>query len=138
MPRKILIVEDNQDNRELAVKVLRNKGFETVEAVDGEEAIEKAVSEKPDLILLDISLPKLTGYEVAKRLKSMEEFKEIPIVAFTAHAMTGDREKVIAAGFEGYISKPINIREFPDQVKLYIRGKRESVLGGEEKKDINR
>jgi two-component system cell cycle response regulator DivK len=133
MPRKILIVEDNEDNRELAVKVLRNKGFETVTAVDGEEAIEKAVSEKPDLILLDISLPKLDGYEVAKRLKSMEEFREIPIVAFTAHAMKGDREKVIAAGFEGYISKPINIREFPDQVKLYIRGKRESVLGGEEK-----
>jgi two-component system cell cycle response regulator DivK len=133
MPRKILIVEDNEDNRELAVKVLRNKGFETVTAVDGEEAIEKAVSEKPDLILLDISLPKLDGYEVAKRLKSMEEFKEIPIVAFTAHAMKGDREKVIVAGFEGYISKPINIREFPDQVKLYIRGKRESVLGGEEK-----
>jgi len=133
MPRKILIVEDNEDNRELAVKVLRNKGFETVTAVDGEEAIEKAVSEKPDLILLDISLPKLDGYEVAKRLKSMEEFKEIPIVAFTAHAMKGDREKVIVAGFEGYISKPINIREFPDQIKLYIRGKRESVLGGEEK-----
>jgi two-component system, cell cycle response regulator DivK len=133
MPKKILIVEDNEDNRELAVKVLRNKGFETVTAVDGEEAIEKAVSEKPDLILLDISLPKLDGYEVAKRLKSMEDFKEIPIVAFTAHAMKGDREKVIVAGFEGYISKPINIREFPDQVKLYIRGKRESVLGGEEK-----
>jgi len=133
MPRKILIVEDNEDNRELAVKVLKNKGFETVTAIDGEEAIEKAVSEKPDLILLDISLPKLDGYEVAKRLKSMEEFKEIPIVAFTAHAMKGDREKVIVAGFEGYISKPINIREFPDQVKLYIRGKRESVLGGEEK-----
>jgi len=133
MPGKILIVEDNEDNRELAVKVLRNKGFETVTAVDGEEAIEKAVSEKPDLILLDISLPKLDGYEVAKRLKSLEEFKEIPIVAFTAHAMKGDREKVIVAGFEGYISKPINIREFPDQIKLYIRGKRESVLGGEEK-----
>lgn len=132
MPWKILIVEDNQDNRELAVKVLRNKGFETVEAVDGEEALEKAVSEKPDLILLDISLPKLNGYEVAKILKSMQEFKEIPIVAFTAHAMKGDREKVIVAGFEGYISKPINIREFPEQVKLYIRGKRESVLGGEE------
>jgi two-component system cell cycle response regulator DivK len=133
MPRKILIVEDNQDNRELVIKVLRNKGFETVEAVDGEDAIEKAVSEKPDLILLDISLPKLDGYEVAKRLKSMEEFQEIPIVAFTAHAMKGDREKVIVAGFEGYISKPINIRELPDQIKSYIRGKRESVLGGEEK-----
>ena len=138
MPRKILIVEDNEDNRELAVKVLRNKGFETVEAVDGEQAIEKAVSEKPDLILLDISLPKLDGYEVAKRLKEMDEFKDIPIVAFTAHAMKGDREKVIIAGFEGYISKPINVREFPDQVRLYIKGKRESVLGGENKEDLNR
>jgi two-component system, cell cycle response regulator DivK len=132
MPKKILIVEDNQDNRELVVKVLRNKGFDLAEAADGEEAIEKAVSEKPDLILLDISLPKLDGYEVVKRLKSMEEFREIPVVAFTAHAMKGDREKVIAEGFEGYISKPINIREFPDQLKLYLRGKRESVLGGEE------
>lgn len=127
-----MIVEDNEDNRELVVKVLRNKGFQMVEAADGEEALEKAVAEKPDLILLDISLPKLDGYEVAKRLKSMDEFKEIPIVAFTAHAMKGDREKVIVAGFEGYISKPVNIRELPDQVKSYIRGKRESVLGGEE------
>jgi len=138
MPRKLLIVEDNQDNRELAIKVLKNKGYEIIEAVDGEEAIEKAISEKPDLILLDISLPKLDGYEVAKRLKSMEEFQEIPIVAFTAHAMKGDREKVIVAGFEGYISKPINVREFPDQIKAYLRGKRESVLGGEEEQDIDR
>jgi len=138
MPRKLLIVEDNQDNRELAIKVLKNKGYEIIEAVDGEEAIVKAISEKPDLILLDISLPKLDGYEVAKKLKSMEEFQEIPIVAFTAHAMKGDREKVIAGGFEGYISKPINVREFPDQIKAYLRGKRESVLGGEEKQDIDR
>lgn len=137
MPRKLLIVEDNQDNRELAMKVLKNKGYEIIEAVDGEEAIEKAISEKPDLILLDISLPKLDGYEVAKRLKSMKEFQDIPIVAFTAHAMKGDREKVIAEGFEGYIPKPINVREFPDQIRLYLRGKRESVLGGEEKQDID-
>jgi two-component system cell cycle response regulator DivK len=81
---------------------------------------------------LDISLPKLDGYEVAKRLKNREEFQETPIVAFTAHAMKGDREKVIAAGFEGYISKPVNIR-VPDQVRSFIRGKRESILGGEEK-----
>jgi two-component system, cell cycle response regulator DivK len=138
MPRKLLIVEDNQDNRELAIKVLKNKGYEIIEAADGEEAIEKAISEKPDLILLDISLPKLDGYEVAKRLKSMEEFQEVPIVAFTAHAMKGDREKVIVVGFEGYISKPINVREFPDQIRAYLRGKRESVLGGEEKQDIDR
>jgi CheY-like chemotaxis protein len=133
MPRKILIVEDNEDSRELVVKVLRNKGFDTVEAADGEEAIDKATKEKPELILLDISIPKMDGYEVARRLKSLEEFSEIPIVALTAHAMKGDREKVIAAGFEGYISKPINVRELPDQVRSYLKGKRESILGGEEK-----
>lgn len=131
MPRKILIVEDNHDNRELVVKVLKNKGYITAEAIDGEEALEKAVSEKPDLILLDISLPKLDGYEVVKRLKSIEEFRDTPVVAFTAHAMKGDREKVIVAGFEGYISKPVNIRELPDQIRSFIRGKRESILGGE-------
>ncbi len=133
MPGKILIVEDNEDSRELVVKVLRNKGFDTVEAADGEEAIDKATKEKPELILLDISIPKMDGYEVARRLKSLEEFSEIPIVALTAHAMKGDREKVIAAGFEGYISKPINVRELPDQVRSYLKGKRESILGGEEK-----
>lgn len=132
MPKKILIVEDNEDSRELVVKVLRNKGYEMVEAADGEEAVEKAVAEKPDLILLDISLPKLDGYEVAKRLKSLEEFHEIPIIAFTAHAMKGDREKAIVAGFEGYISKPVDIRELPVQVKSFIRGKRESILNGDE------
>jgi two-component system cell cycle response regulator DivK len=132
MPKKVLIVEDNEDNRELVVKVLRNKGYEMVQAADGEEALEKAVAERPDLILLDISLPKLDGYEVAKRLKSMEEFQEIPIIAFTAHAMKGDREKVIVAGFEGYISKPVNVRELPEQVRSFIRGKRESIIGGEE------
>lgn len=133
MPKKILIVEDNEDSRELVVKVLKNKGYLTVEAVDGEDAIEKAMGERPDLILMDISIPKLDGYEVTKRLKSAEEFRDIPIVALTAHAMKGDREKIIVAGFEGYISKPINVRELPDQVKAYLRGKWESVLGGEDK-----
>lgn len=131
MPKKVLIVEDNQDNRELVVKVLKRSGYLTVEAEDGEQAIDKAISEKPDLILLDISLPKLDGYQVAAQLKGMEEFQETPIVAFTAHAMKGDREKVIVAGFEGYISKPVNIRELPEQIRSFIRGKRESILGGE-------
>jgi len=135
MPRKILIVEDNDDSRELVVKVLKNKGYQMIEAADGEIALEKAVAEKPDLILMDISIPKMDGYEVTKKLKSLEEFSEIPIVALTAHAMKGDREKVIMAGFEGYISKPINVRELPEQVRSFLRGKRESVLGGEEKQD---
>ncbi|NWF98607.1 MAG: response regulator [Nitrospirae bacterium] len=130
--RKILVVEDNQDSRELVVKVLKNKGYQMIEAEDGEQAIEKAIAESPNLILLDISLPKLSGYEVAKKLKEMDEFKDIPIIAFTAHAMKGDREKVLIAGFEGYISKPVNVRELPNQIKSYLRGKWESVLGGEQ------
>jgi len=131
LPKRILIVDDNQDSRELVVKVLKNKGYEMIEATDGEEAIEKAVGERPDLILLDISIPKLDGYEVTRRLKSREEFKETPIVALTAHAMKGDRAKALEVGCEGYISKPINIRELPDQVKSYLRGKWESIYGGE-------
>jgi len=132
IPRTILVVEDNQDSRELVVKVLKNKGYQMIEAEDGEEAIQKALTEKPNLILLDISIPKIDGYEVVKRLKNMEEFRDTPIVALTAHAMKGDREKFISGGFEGYISKPINVREFPEQVRNYLRGKWESVLGREE------
>lgn len=131
--RKILIVEDNQDSRELVVKILKNKGYQIVEAVDGEQALSKAKTEQPNLILMDISIPKIDGFEVTKKLKAMDEFKNIPIVALTAHAMKGDREKFISAGFEGYISKPIDIRELPEQVRNFLRGKWESVLqDGEE------
>jgi two-component system cell cycle response regulator DivK len=129
--KKILVVDDNNDSRELVVKVLKNQGYEMIEAIDGEDALEKAVSEKPDLILMDISIPKINGYEVTKRLKSLEEVKEIPVVALTAHAMRGDRAKALEAGCEGYISKPINVRELPVQVKSYMRGKWESIFGGE-------
>jgi len=132
LPKKILIVDDNQDSRELVVKVLKTRGYQTIEAVDGEEALEKALTERPDLILMDRSIPKIDGYDVTRRLKSQEEFKDIPIVALTAHAMRGDREKALAAGCEGYISKPINVRQLPGLVKSYLAGKRESILGGEE------
>jgi len=132
LPKKILIVDDNQDGRELVVKVLKARGYQTIEAVDGEEALEKAVAERPDLILMDRSLPKIDGYEVTRRLKGQEEFKDVPIVALTAHAMRGDREKALEAGCDGYISKPINVRELPELILSYLRGKRESILGGEE------
>jgi two-component system cell cycle response regulator DivK len=131
LPKKILVVDDNQDSRELVVKVLKNKGYEMVEAVDGEEAIEKVIAERPDLILLDISIPKLNGYEVTLKLKNMEEFKDIPVVALTAHAMKGDRMKALEAGCEGYITKPINVRELPAQVKSFIKGRWESIYDGE-------
>jgi two-component system cell cycle response regulator DivK len=132
LPGKILIVDDNQDSRELVVKILKARGYQTIEAVDGEEALEKAVAERPDLILMDRSLPKIDGYEATRRLKGREEFKDIPIVALTAHAMRGDREKALEAGCEGYISKPINVRELPELILSYLRGKKESILGGEE------
>jgi two-component system cell cycle response regulator DivK len=133
LPKKILIVDDNQDSRELVVKILKTRGYQTIEALDGEEALEKAVAERPDLILMDRSLPKIDGYEVTRRLKNQDEFKDIPIVALTAHAMRGDREKALEAGCEGYISKPINIRELPELIMSYLRGKRETILGGEER-----
>ena len=121
IPKKILVVDDNEDNRELVVKVLRNKGYEMIEAVDGEDALQKAKDEKPALILMDISLPKMDGYEVTRRLKSLIEYKEIPIVALTAHAMKGDKEKAFSAGCIGYISKPVDVRELPEQIKLYLK-----------------
>lgn len=119
--KKILVVDDNQDNRELVVKVLRNNGYRVIEAADGEEALEKAETERPALILMDISLPKVDGYEVTRQLKSREHFRDIPIIALTAHAMKGDREKALCSGCEGYISKPINVRELPEQVKHYLK-----------------
>jgi two-component system cell cycle response regulator DivK len=118
---KILVVEDNQDNREMVVKVLKFNGYEVVEAVDGEEGIEKAKKEAPALILLDIYLPKMDGYEVAKRLKGDSGLRDIPVIALTAHAMKGNREQALAAGCDGYISKPIDIRELPKQIELFLR-----------------
>lgn len=131
LPKKILVVDDNQDSRELVVKILKNKGYELIEAIDGEEAVEKVIAQKPDLILLDISIPKLNGYEVTRILKDREDVKDIPVVALTAHAMKGDRLKALEAGCEGYITKPINVRDLPAQVKSFIRGRWESMYDGE-------
>ena len=119
--RKILVVEDNQDNREMVVKVLKFHGYQVVEAVDGEEAIEKAKSENPDLILLDIYLPKMDGYEATKILKRDGRLKDIPVIALTAHAMKGNREEALAAGCDGYIPKPIDVRELPKQIQHFLK-----------------
>ena len=121
LEKKLLIVEDNQDSRELVIKILRNRNYQIIEAVDGEDGLEKAIAEQPDIILLDISLPKMGGYEVAKNLRLREEFKHTTIIALTAHAMKGDEEKALQAGFNGYISKPINVRELPKQIEYYVK-----------------
>ncbi len=119
-PGKILVVDDNQDSRELVIKILKGKGHQFVEAVDGEDALEQVAAELPDLILMDISLPKIDGHEVTRRLKQNKQFASIPVIALTAHAMKGDMEKALAAGCEGYISKPINVREFYDRIKEFL------------------
>jgi two-component system cell cycle response regulator DivK len=118
---KILVVEDNQDNREMVVKVLKFNGYQVVEAVDGEEAMKKARTEDPDLILLDIYLPKMDGYEVTRRLKGDTSLKNIPIIALTAHAMKGNMEEALAAGCDGYIPKPIDVRELPKQIQHFLK-----------------
>jgi two-component system cell cycle response regulator DivK len=118
--KKVLVVEDDQDNREMVIKVLKHNGYRAIEAVDGEEAIERAKAENPDLILLDLYIPKMDGYEVTRRLKGDRGLKHIPIIALTAHAMKGNREEALAAGCDGYIAKPINVRELPQQIEHFL------------------
>jgi len=119
--KKVLVVEDDQDNREMVIKVLKHNGYQPIEAVDGHEAVERAKAEQPDLILLDLYIPKMDGYEVTRRLKGDQGLQHIPIIALTAHAMKGDREEALAAGFDGYITKPINVRELPRQIEHFMR-----------------
>lgn len=118
---KILVVDDNKDSRELVIKILRAKGHQLIEAVDGEDALEKVAAEHPDLVLMDISLPKIDGHEVTRRLKSNAKFASIPVIALTAHAMKGDREKALAAGCVDYIAKPINVHDFYERIRSFLR-----------------
>jgi len=114
MPKKILIVEDNPQNMKVVQMALRPHGYILLEATDGEEALEVINNgERPDLILLDIQLPKIDGLEVTRRLRRIPEFSHVPIIAVTAYAMRGDEEKIIGAGCDAYLPKPINTRELP-------------------------
>jgi CheY-like chemotaxis protein len=114
---KILLVEDNEMNRDMLSRRLLKAGFEMVMAVDGEQAIDLARSEAPDLILMDISLPGLDGWEATRRLKARPETRSIPIIALTAHAMAGDREKSLAAGCNDYDTKPIDFRRLVEKIQ---------------------
>lgn len=116
MPEKILIVEDNHQNMKLLLMTLGLHGYTLLEATDGEEALDIAVRDKPDLIIMDIQLPKLSGLEVTRRLRQMPAFNHVPIIAITAYAMKGDKEKFIESGCDAYLSKPINTRELPGVV----------------------
>ncbi len=115
----VLVVEDNPLNRELVLEILNSQGFSADEAKDGEEAIQKAEKNAYDLIIMDIGLPGMDGVEVTKIIKSKPKYKFVPVVALTAFAMKGDKEKFLKSGFDAYASKPINVSEFVEILKKY-------------------
>ena len=114
---KILLVEDNESHRTILVQLLRGRNYELEIAVDGEQGLEKAQAENPNLILMDLSLPGLDGWEVVRRLKSGEATRHIPIIAITAFALNGAREKVLETGCDGYIPKPVEFSELLKQMQ---------------------
>jgi len=117
---RILIVEDNEKNLKLVRDVLRHHGYETVEARTAEDALAVVAAEAPDLILMDLELPGMDGIDALGRLKSNEETSDIPVCALTALAMNDDRERCLETGFDGYLSKPIDIATFPGEVRTLL------------------
>jgi two-component system cell cycle response regulator DivK len=128
MPRKILIVEDNEKNRTLVKDVLEYHGYEVIEAGNGKEGIKIAKENKPDLILMDIQMPVMSGYDAIKILKNNPETKDIKIIALTSFAMKGDKEKIMEEGFDGYVAKPIDIRRLPELVKKALEVKNKGII----------
>lgn len=114
---RILLVEDNEMNRDMLSRRLQRRGFEVALALDGSECIELARKTAPDLILMDMSLPVLTGWEAARQLKAAPETRRIPVIALTANAMAGDREKAIAAGCDDFDTKPVELPRLIDKIR---------------------
>lgn len=118
--KKILVVEDNEKNMYLISFILKKKGYEVIEATTGEQGVELAIRDKPDLILMDIQLTDMDGLEATKRIRASEADGEIPIIALTSHAMVGDRKKALAAGCTGYIEKPIDPETFMAEIEKHL------------------
>ena len=116
---QILVVEDNERNMKLFCDILRASGFGTLTATTGERAVEVALEQRPDLVLMDIQLPGIDGVEALGRLRADERFASVPVLALTAQAMEGDRERFLSAGFDGYLSKPVDVTDFVRTVKRY-------------------
>jgi len=118
---KLLLVEDNEDNRDMLSRRLERKGYPVVCAMDGAEGVAMAQSEKPDLILMDMSLPVLDGWEASRRIKNDPATQRIPIIALTAHAMSGDREKALQAGCDDYDTKPVELPRLLAKIETLLQ-----------------
>ena len=124
MTKRILIIEDQEDNRAILRDLLSRAGYELIEAVDGEEGVKLAQSERPDLILMDIQLPVIDGYEATRRIKAIVDLKSIPIIAVTSYALSGDEAKARAAGCDGYVTKPFSPRQLLAKVREFLPGEK--------------
>jgi CheY-like chemotaxis protein len=120
---KILLVEDNEMNRDMLSRRLMRKGYEVIMALDGQQAIEMAAGESPDLILMDMSLPVIDGWEATRQVKAAPATRAIPVIALTAHAMAGDREKALQAGCDDYDMKPIDLPRLLDKITSLLERK---------------
>jgi len=118
--KRILVVEDTEDNRQIIRDLLTSAGYEMIEAVDGEEGVAMAAQHRPDLILMDIQLPVLDGYEATRRIKAQPELKHIPVIAVTSYALSGDEAKTKAAGCDGYVAKPFSPRQLLAKVREFL------------------
>ena len=119
---KVLLVEDNEMNRDMLSRRLTRRGFEVVFAADGQQGVDLARSEKPDIILMDMSLPLMDGWETTRRIKADGTMRRIPVIGLTAHAMSGDREKAIEAGCDDYDSKPVEIDRLLGKINRLLNG----------------
>ena len=124
---KILLVEDNEMNRDMLSRRLIRRGFEVVIAIDGGQGVDMATSESPNLILLDMSLPVINGWNAAQKLKADVNTNSIPIIALTAHAMGGDREKALEAGCDEYETKPVEFKRLLDKINSFLEGTDQTV-----------
>ncbi|HHC24905.1 MAG TPA: response regulator [Desulfobacterales bacterium] len=118
---KILLVEDNEMNRDMLSRRLKRKGYEVVMALDGKEGVDMARSEAPDLVLMDMSLPVLDGWEATQQIKADPEMRNLPVIALTAHAMAGDKDKSLEAGCDDYDTKPIDLKRLLEKIQALLK-----------------
>ena len=120
VPRKILVVDDHEDNRRILRDLLTTAGMEVVEAFTGEDAVTRAAKEGIDLVIMDIQLPDMDGYEATRRIKALPDRRDVPIIAVTSYALSGDEAKAVEAGCDGYVSKPFSPRALLAKVRQYL------------------